>query len=333
MRFIIFVVNSSNGLIIQCTEVNNPNVILAQSGPINIASGENPFSIQTNGGSTILPSGKSISVFSAAAETGSFPVTTITSAVLTTTFPTVAVVVSSAVVSISTERVLTTTTTEYSSLVNVTSTGSILIPISSENGNVPYPLPSLEFSPLVVAEQVPLVTFSHIASFKKWKRVADGSSVSLGAVTITGTRTTSTQQTTSITSPGTTITATTQPPTTTTTVPPPTTVIPPTVTVTASPSVTVTPTIVTVTASSTNQTFHSPQAPVTVTQLPPGPAPAPGTTIITTRKVNGTIQTVLGTECAICTSGLINAGNRGVGEMFRWAGIWIGIVAAIVVRY
>lgn len=329
MRFIIFIVNSSNGLIIQCTEVNNPNAILAQSGPINIASGENPFSIQTIGGSTILPSGKSISVFAAAAGTESFPVTTITSAVLTTTIPTVAVVVSSVVVNTSTERVLTTTTTEYSSLVNVTSTGTILIPISSESGNVPFPLPSLEFSPLV-EEQVPLVTFTRIASFKKWKRVADGTSVPHGAVTITGTRITSTQQTTSIASPGTTISATTAPPTTTT-IPPPTTVVPPPVTVTASPSVvTLSPTLVTVTATTANQTFHSPQAPVTV---PPAPAPAPGTTITTTRKANGTIQTIIGTQCAICTSGLINAGNKGVGEMFGWAGIWIGIVAAIVVRY
>ena len=139
---ISLVVNNSNGLIIQCTEVNNPTVVLAQSGPINVASGQNPFSIQTVGGTTVVPSGQSISVFFAPAETGSFPVTTITSAVLTTSFPTVTVVVSSALVNISTERVLTTTITEFSSLVNVTSTGSILVPISLESGNVPSLLPS-----------------------------------------------------------------------------------------------------------------------------------------------------------------------------------------------
>jgi hypothetical protein len=39
------------------------------------------------------------------------------------------------------------------------------------------------------------------------------------------------------------------------------------------------------------------------------------------------------TQCAICTSGLINAGNKVMGEMFGWATIWIGIIAAIVVRF
>lgn len=326
---ITLVVNNRNGLIIQCTEVNNPNVILAQSGPINIASGQNPFSIQTVEGTTIVPSGQSISVFFAPAETGSFPVTTITSAVLTTSFPTVTVVVSSALVNISTERVLTTTITEFSNLVNFTSTGSILVPISTESGNVPSPLPLpplVQFSPPVV-EQAPLVTVFPIASFKKWKRVADGSSVSLGAVTISGTRITSTQRTTSIVSPGTTISASSIKPPTTTVVPPTTTVIPPPITVTVSPSVvTVPPTIITVTPANTNRTFHSSPAPPVVPSR---------TTITTTWKGNKTspIPVVPETQCAICTSGLINAGNKVMGEMFGWAAIWIGIIAAIVVRY
>lgn len=53
--------------------------------------------------------------------------------------------------------------------------------------------------------------------------------------------------------------------------------------------------------------------------------------------MNGTIEpivTVIGTQCAICTSGLINAGNRISGgwsviELIGW-GIWVGIVAVMV---
>jgi hypothetical protein len=48
------------------------------------------------------------------------------------------------------------------------------------------------------------------------------------------------------------------------------------------------------------------------------------------------MQTVVGTQCAICTSGLINSGNRiGIGSfsgLVGWA-IWIGIVAVAVMKY
>ena len=270
-------------------------------------------------------------MFQAPADTGYFPISTITNAVLTTSFPTVAVIISSVLESISTQSVLTTTTTEYSSLVNVTSTGSILIPI----GNVPSPLLSPPLpSPLPFPfEQIPLgITVFPIASFKKWKRVAESTSIPLGAVTISGTRGI-TSATTPITSPGTTISATTTSATTTTT--PQSTVTPPPVTVTVSPSVvTLPPTIITVTPTgSRNATLFA--SPVVSTVSPLFPVTTLVTTTTRSPGINTSvgIETVLATECAICTSGLINSGNRVVvSEWFGWA-VWIGIVTIAIVRY
>jgi hypothetical protein len=341
--------NSSPNAQFQCTEVNKPTAILAQSGPVNILGGQNPFVTSVSGTAQTL-AGSSISVFSAEAPTNSFPVSTITDALITTSFPTVATVVSSVVQSISTSSVLTTTSTEFSSLVNVTSTGSILLPLVEESITTTVTNDGNFLAPL----QIPFVTYTlppviPLAHFKKWKRVADQSSIPLAAVTISGTRgatssipvtSTISQAATTISNPGTTIITT--PPIQSTFTPPP-------VTVTLPPSVvTIPPTIITVTPTE-RQNFTAspppvqPQPPIVITQTqlfpPPKQSPVipPATTLTTTAKVNTTtaiIQPVDGTLCAICTSGLINGVSKGFGfnlrEMVGW-GVWIGIVGGLII--
>lgn len=344
--FIHICSNHSANAQFQCTEVNKPIAILAQSGPVDILGGENPFVTSVSGTAQII-AGSSISVFSAEASTNSFPVTTITDALLTTSFPTVATVVSSIVQSISTSAVLTTTTTEFSSLVNVTSTGSILLPLVEESITTTVTNDGNFLPPL----QIPFVTYTlppviPLAHFKKWKRVADESSIPLAAVTISGTRgatssvpvtSTISHAATTISNPGTTIITT--PPIQSTFTPPP-------VTVTLPPSiVTIPPTIITVTPTVHPNVTVSPHVsppPVVVTPTslfppPQSPVVPPATTFTTTPKVNSStvvIQPALGTECAICTSGLINGVSKGFGIKFRemvgW-GIWIGIVGGLII--
>ena len=317
-------INCSNNVNFQCTQANNPSALLAQSGPVNIVAGQNPLLTTINGSPTV-PQGSTISFFTATAPTNSFPVSTITNAVLTTSFPTVATFVSSAVSSISTISVLTTTSTEYSSLVHVTSTGSILLPITDGTPQIPFITPPPLYS---------------IIPFKKWKRVvANQISVPLPAVTITGTRglppPTTSQPPATITSPGTTISAsgttiTSQPPVQSTFTPPP-------VTVTLPPSVvTVPPTIVTVTAPPKNVTYGSP---VVVVPPPASPFPPPYTSPIIppkpippktfTTSPSGSIIPIAPAQCAICTSGLINAGHRLTWERGSWV-VGFTVVTAFV---
>jgi len=341
----------------QCANANNPSEIIAQSGPVNIVGG--PLAA-----ASALPPNETISVFSAPAGTGSIPVSTITDAVLTTSIPTVELVVSSAVETFTTLSELTTTTTLFTSPVNVTSTGTIIIPITTQNGNVLDPSPSLnpdvpflqgeEVSPqfplqIEVAEVITVAPVFILPTFKKWKRVADSTSIPLGAVTISGTRgVTTTTPTTTIT-PATTISATTAPPTTATTSTTATTGT--TTTTTQSPvtviSVTTVPgTIITVTApppaGNQTQSLFSPAPPPvtsTVSQFPP-PGQTTTTTSVTqsqSRIQSSSVPMQTIEECAICTSGLINAGIklRGFGggwwEFVGW-GVWISGVALAVWR-
>jgi hypothetical protein len=341
--------NDSLNVRFQCTEVNNPTALLAESGPVDVLGGQNPF-VTSISGTVQIPLGSSISVFSTEAPTDSFPVTTITDALLTTSFPTVATVVSSVVQSISTAAVLTTTTTEFSSLVNVTSTGSILLPVVEDSitttvtsdGNF---LPALQI-PFVTYTLPPVIPLAH---FKKWKRVADDSSIPLAAVTISGTRgatiaSSTTPVTSTISQPATTIS---NPGTTIITTPPiQSTFTPPPVTVTLPPSVvTLPPTIITVTPTVKHNFTVSSQAPPVVvvgTQtnlFPPPQSPVipPATTLVTTPANSTNVipdQPALGTQCAICTSGLINGVSKGFGfklrEMVGW-GVWIGIVGGLII--
>ena len=318
--------DGSNNAVFLCTEVNNPNSVLAQSGPINIVPGDNPLAATVSG----APSGSVISVFTATGLTGSIPVSTETNAVLTSSFPTVATVVSSAVTSVSTVSLLTTTSTLYSSVVGLASTGSVLIPATEGNPQFPF------------ITHPPVYT---IVPFKKWKRVmaADPAPIPFGAVTISGTRGLAQTPTTPVTTviPGTTISAvgttiTSQPPVQSTFTPPP-------VTITLSPStVVVPPTIVTITSTPKNQTvFHS-----SVVVVPPAASPFPPHKVTppvvtqtlgpSSRKTTVTIssvpaQPVVGGECAICTSGLINAGHRLAMDHAGWELATVGVVVVFAI--
>ena len=310
---------------IQCTAVGNPSDVLAESGPYTVNSGPNPLSLETISGSTAAPSGESISIFSGPAGTGSIAVTTITNALETTTIPTTALVVSSAVVSTTSEIVLTATTTLYTNLANVTSVGSIEVPGTA-----------LFFPP---PQELPLVIHTvtvgpPVASFRKWKRVADESPVRLAASTISGTRGHTTSTPSSVSAAATTIssTPTMQTKQTITSTPPP-------VTVTASASTTVVtlpPTVVTITPTNNVTTHYATPQPLaqtqTVTTYPPAPAAGSTYTVVNVNGT-GTIQTIVETaQCAICTAGLINAGNSlGVGFVFLWT--WIAVVVLVVVNY
>jgi hypothetical protein len=146
--------------------------------------------------------------------------------------------------------------------------------------------------------------------------VADQSSISFAAVTIQGTR--------GLTTPSTTT------PAATTIVPITTAVVIPTVVVTKTPpghTITLAPSIVTITPPAPhNATFASvvPVTPVVVTPL--------ASTLVTLGNGSTPIQPIVGTECAICTAGLINAGRK-MGlqwmQIIGWT-VWIGIVAGFI---
>jgi len=265
------------------------------------------------------------------------PISTITDAVLTTSVPTTALVVSSAVRNTTSVLVFTATMTLYADLATVTSVGSVAVPGTVLPSPSRFPLDSGEI-PLVVHT---VLLGPPIASFRKWKRVADQSSVSLGAVTISGTRgqsptaappagTTSTTGTTSTSVPGAT-TISESPMTETVTQPPIT------VTVSASASVvTLPPTILTVYPSVPPKVSPEPQ-PKTVTGKPEvvttGFKPPPKSySVAPASKTPPESNKTPGGLCAICTSGLINAGNATrVGFLFLW--VWIALVVLVIVNY